>query len=53
MVQWVEGLMFYLSLGHELVVRGFEPHIGLCVGSVEPAGDALSLPLSRLLSLSK
>ena len=27
---------------HDLTVREFEPHIGLCAGSVEPAGDSLS-----------
>ena len=27
-------------------VREFEPHLGLCAGSVELAWDSLSLPLS-------
>ena len=43
--------------GHDLVVRGIEPLIGLCADSVEPAWDSLSPSLSlRLLhslSLSK
>ena len=38
--------------GHDLTVRGIEPHIGLWADSVEPAWDYLSpsvsLPLSHL-----
>ena len=43
------------GLDHDLMVREFEPHIGLCDGSVEPAWDALSFlsPLTLSLSLSK
>ena len=42
--------------GHDLTVRGVEPHTGLCADSVEPAWDSLSLsvsapPLSLSLSL--
>ena len=42
--------------GHDLAVHGFEPHIGLCVDSLEPAPGSLSPflypPLPRSLSLS-
>ena len=43
---------------HDLTVRGSEPHVGLCAGSVESAWDSLSLsslflPLSNLHSLSQ
>ena len=45
---WVAQLIKHLTLdfssGHDLTVRGFEPHIGFCADSVEPAWD--SLPLS-------
>ena len=34
--------------GHDLMVRGFEPHIGLCVGGAEPAWDSLSSTRSLL-----
>ena len=52
--------------GHDLIVHGFEPHIGLCADGVNPAWDSFSLPflsapiqlvcplaLSLSLSLSK
>ena len=32
--------------GHDLTVRGFEPRVGLCADSVEPAWDSLSPSLS-------
>ena len=38
--------------GYYLVVREFEPHIGLCAGGVEPARDPLSAPPARSLPLS-
>ena len=34
-----------LGLGHDLTVRGLEPHIGLCSDGVVPAWDSVS-PLS-------
>ena len=37
------------SLGHDLMVHEFKPHIGPCTDSVEPTWD--SLPLSLSLSL--
>ena len=47
--------------GRDLTVGGFEPHIGLCADSMEPARGSLSpslsapprLSLSLSLSLSK
>ena len=37
---------------HDLTVCGFEPCIGLCADSVEPAWDSLSLLLSLPLLCS-
>ena len=41
---------------HDLMVCELEPHIGLCIDSVEPAEDSLSPPLpclfAHVLSLS-
>ena len=34
--------------GHNLMVGGFEPCVGLCTDSVEPVWDSLSLSLSAL-----
>ena len=43
-----------LDLGsvHGLMVCGFEPHVGLCTGSVEPAWDSVSLYLCPSPALS-
>ena len=53
---WVAQSVKLLTLGfgsgHDLPVCKFEPRIGLCTDSVEPAQDSLSLPLSLSLSLS-
>ena len=38
-----------LDPGLDLRVGKFEPRIGLCTDSVEPAWDSLSLPLSLSL----
>ena len=38
--------------GRDLTVRGFEPRVGLCADSVEPACDSPSPPLSLPLPLS-
>ena len=35
--------------GHDLTVREFKPHIGLCADSAESAWDSLSPPLPHLL----
>ena len=45
---WLSRLSVQLGSGHDLMVHGFEPHIGLSAVSVEPALD----PLSPSLSLS-
>ena len=55
---WVAQLVKRLILGHDsshdLMVHGFEPHIGLCAESTESALDSLSHFLSAppLLVLS-
>ena len=33
----------HFGSGHDLTVRGFEPRIGLCADSSEPAWDSVSL----------
>ena len=47
---WVAQLVKYptldLSSGHDLMVCEFEPRIGLCADSMEPAWDSLSPSLS-------
>ena len=44
--QSVECPTLDFSSGHDLVVREFEPHVGLCTDSVGPAWDSLSPSLS-------
>ena len=43
---WVAQSLKHLTLGfssgHDLMVHEFEPHIGFCADSVEPAWDSLS-----------
>ena len=43
---WVAQLITRRTLdfssGHDLMVREFEPHIGLCVDGEEPTWDSLS-----------
>ena len=53
--QTVKHLTFDFDSGHDLKVREFEPCIGLCANSVEPAWErlSLSLPLPRKFSFSK
>ena len=54
--QSVEHPTVDLGSGHDLTACGFEPHIRLCVDSMEPAWDSLSflsLPLHCSRSLSK
>ena len=55
MAQSVKRPTLDFSSGHDLAVRGIEPHLGLHADSVEPAWDSLSPALSAppLLSLSK
>ena len=59
MVQSVKHLALDFSSGHDLTVCEFEPHMGLCADSSEPAWDSLSPslsappPLTLSISLSK
>ena len=46
MAQLVKHLTLDFSSGHDLMVHEFEPCIGLCDGSAEPAWDSLSPSLS-------
>ena len=51
---WLSQLRSDFGSGHDLMVRGLEPHIGLSAVSAEPASDPLSPSLSAppLLTLS-
>ena len=42
---WFECPALGFSSGHDLTVHEFEPHIGLCADSEEPAWDFLSVSL--------
>ena len=59
MAQLLKRPTLGFNSGHDLMVCGLEPHVGLCADSVEPAWDSLSFPLSMslprlsMLSLSK
>ena len=44
--QSLERLTLDFGLGHDLIVRGFEFHMGLHADSVEPAWNSLLLSLS-------
>ena len=47
MAQLVECSTVDLGSGHDLTVRGIEPHVGLCADSVEPVWDSLRLALKK------
>ena len=49
MAQTVKHPALDFGSGHDLTVCEFEPHVGLCADSVEPAWDSLSPSLSALL----
>ena len=49
---WVEHLTLDFGSRHDLTVYEFEPRVGLCADSAEPAWDPLPLPLPCSLSLS-
>ena len=59
MAQSVKCLTLGFGSGHDLMVHGIKPRVGLCADGVEPAWDFLSssalpvLALSLSLSLSK
>ena len=52
-----ERVTLGFSSGRDLMVHDFEPHVGFCASSMEPAWNSLSLLPSAspllLLSLSK
>ena len=50
--QLVERPTLGFSLGHDLMVRGFKPRVGLHADSMEPAWDSLSPSLSLPLFCS-
>ena len=56
-VQSVKHLTLSFISGHDLMVHGIEPHVGICADSEEPAWNFLSPSLSASppcsLSLSK
>ena len=52
MAQSVEHSTVHSGSGQDLVVRGFEPCIGLCTDSMEPAWDSFSLCPSPAHALS-
>ena len=45
---WVAQTVKHLASAHGLMVCGFELHVALCAGSVEPAWNSLSLSLLPL-----
>ena len=51
--QPVKCLILDFGSGHDLTVCGFEPHVGLCADSVEPAWDSLSVSLPFPCSRSR
>ena len=52
MAQPVKHLTLDFCSGRDLTVCEFEPHLGLCADSVEPAWNSLSPSLSPSVSLS-
>ena len=56
MAQLVKHPVLGFGSGHDLTVREFEPCVGLCADSAEPAWDSFSLSLrhdpAHALSLS-
>ena len=49
----VKHLTLDFGSSHDLMIRGFEPHFGLCSDGMEPAWDSLTLSLPPpLLALS-
>ena len=49
MAQSLKPRTLDFSSGHDFTVHEFEPHIGLCADSAQPAWDSLSLFLSLSL----
>ena len=48
MAQSVKHLTLDFGSGHDLMVRGIEPHVRLCTDSMEAAWDCLPLSASPL-----
>ena len=53
MAQLIEYLTLDFSSGHDLMIRGFKPHIGLHSDHTGPARDSLSPSFSAPLSQNK
>ena len=53
MAQLVKQPTLDFNSGHDLMVHEFEPRVGLCADSVEPAWDGLSLPFDLSLKINK
>ena len=51
MAQSVKHPTLGFGSGHDLMVCGIEPHVGLCADIIEPALEATSLPLPHSFSL--
>ena len=55
--KWVKHLTLGFGSGRDLTVREFEPRVGLCADSAEPAWDSLSSSLcpspARAVALSQ
>ena len=51
--QLVKCLAIGFGSGHDFLVCGFEPQVGLHADSTEPAWDSLSLSLSLFAPLPK
>ena len=49
MAQSIKHTTLGFSTGHDLMVPGFEPRVGLRADSVDAAWDSLFLPLSLFL----
>ena len=52
MTQSVKYPALGFGSGHNPTVCEFEPHVGFCTNSADPAWDSLSLPLSLSLFAS-
>ena len=52
MAQSIKYLTPNFTSGHDLKVREFEPHIGLCTDSAVQAQDVVSLPLPHSCTLT-
>ena len=51
MAQLAKHLTLDFGSGHDLMIREFEPHMGLCADSAEPTWHSLSLCISPVHAL--